>query len=107
MELFDYDPLTGVTEYYDFDPITQKISIRSEENVEPLLDFCRAMRNEQIGDPNFYGEGWLYAAIPPTVQMELRRKGINILDENDTPRLLAEINVNYPWLKCSDRHHAM
>lgn len=105
-QFFDFDPLTGVTEYYVTDPLTGKIGIHYEQDVEPLIDFCKAMVNEQVGDKNFKGEGWLYAAIPVVVQMELRKKGIDILDENDTPRLLAEINSNYPWLKTSHRHHA-
>jgi len=30
-----------------------------------------------------------------------------ILDPNDTKRMLDEINTNYPWLKCTTRHHAL
>ncbi len=105
-EWFDYDPLTGVTEYFE-QTTDGKIHITYEQDVEPLLAFNSSMRNEQIGDKNFKGEGWLYAAIPHVVVQALMKKGIDISKDEDAPRLLAEINTNYPYLKTTHRHHAL
>jgi len=104
-EFFDYDPLSGVTEYVEFHGDT--FSITQEQDVQPLLDFCKELTNTQATDGNFRGEGWLYAAIPPVVQAQLFKKGVNILDPNDNKRLLEEINRNYTFCKTTHRHHAI
>jgi tetrahydromethanopterin S-methyltransferase subunit G len=106
-EYFDHDPITGLTEYYSYDPITDRIAIKAVQDVEPVVDFCKAMVNQQIGDKNFRGEGWLYAALPMSIVGQLMQKGINIMDSNDNKRLLEEINTNYPYFKTTHRHHAV
>lgn len=106
-EYFDHDPITGLTEYFSYDPITDRIAIKAVQDVEPVVDFCKAMVNQQIGDKNFRGEGWLYAALPMSVVGQLMQKGINIMDSNDNKKLLEEINTNYAYFKCSHRHHAV
>lgn len=106
-EHFDHDPITGLTEYYDYDEATGKIAIKSVQDVEPVVDFCKAMVNEQIGDANFRKEGWLYAALPMSIVGQMLKKGINIMDSNDNKRLLDEINTNYPYFKTTHRHHAV
>ena len=106
-EFFDYDPLTGTTEYVEFAPDGSTFSITTEQDVEPFIEFAKWMANTGTGDANFRKEGWLYAIIPPVIQTELFRKGINILDKNHNKRVVDEINANYPWLKCTTRHHAL
>ncbi len=105
-EFFDYDPLSGVTEYLEFTD-DGKFHITQEQDVEPFLDFCKELTNSLATDGNFRKEGWLYAAIPPVVQAQLFRKGVNILDPNDNKRLLQEINTNYAYCKTTHRHHAL
>ena len=104
-EFFDYDPVSGVTEYVEFHGDT--FSITSEQDVEPVLDFCKTMANTGGAEDNFRGEGWLYAAIPPVVQAQLFKKGVNIMDPNDNKRLLEEINTNYVYCKTTHRHHSI
>ncbi len=103
-EFFDYDPLSGETEYLEFTS-DGKFHITTEQDIQPILDFALAMRNEQIGDANFRKEGWMYATIPPVVQAQMFKNGINILDKNDSKRVVQEINQNYPYLKLTHRHH--
>lgn len=105
-EFFDYDPLTGETEYLEFTG-DGRFHITTEQDVQPYLDFAAEMRNSQIPDGNFRKEGWLYAIIPPVVQAQLFKRGINILDKNDNKRVLNEINQNYPYLKTTHRYHAI
>lgn len=106
-EYFDHDPITGLTEYYSYDPITDRIAIKAVQDVEPIVEFCKSMTNEQTGDKNFRGEGWLYAALPMAIVGQLMQKGVNIFDSNDNKRLLDEINTNYPYFKTTHRHHAV
>jgi hypothetical protein len=43
-----------------------------------------------LPDGNFREEGWLYALIPPILQAQLFKKGINFLDPNDTKKVVDE-----------------
>jgi hypothetical protein len=104
-ELFDIDPLTGLVEYIE--EIDGKIHLTYEQDVAPVVDYAKALANEGITEGNFRGEGWHYAIIPAVVQMQMLKKGINIVDQNHTARVVREINENYPWLKTTHRNHAI
>lgn len=106
-ELFDVDPLTGVQEYLEWSADGKTFSITTEQDVEPFLDFAKELTNSQVTDGNFRKEGWLYAMIPPVVQAQMFKRGINILDPNDTAKVVSSINVDYPYCKTTHRHHAL
>ena len=106
-ELFDVDPLTGVQEYLEWSPDGSTFSITTEQDVEPFLDFVKELANSGVPDGNFRKEGWLYACIPPVVQAQMFKRGVNILDPNHTKRVVQEINQNYPYCKTTHRHHAL
>lgn len=77
--------------------------IHTKQDIQPVVDWTRKQRNsgrnDKVGDFNHY------ATIPAHVELELRQKGINIYDKNNTKRLLREINENYPYLKTTNLHH--
>ena len=110
MEFFDYDPFTGITTYYAEQD--GKIHLHQEQDVQPFLDFAAELRNTGWADRNRHDgelkhEGRLWAIIPPIIQAELFKKGINIMDQNDNRKLVAEIEANYPRLKVSNKRHAV
>jgi hypothetical protein len=108
VEWFDYDAMTGVTEYFDHDEMTGKSYIRTEQDVQPLLDYNAALRNGGLKDKDPEKGGPMmrhYASVPMVVINELLTKGINFFDKNDFPRVIAEINKNYPYLKVTDKVH--
>ena len=105
-DFFSYDPLNGVTTYFDFDEDTGTSILTKHQDHRPFVDYAAKVRsegnwNKRLADD--YGEQ--YAIIPTIVEMELLKKGINIHDPNCTKRLLEEINTNYPYLKLTGRNH--
>lgn len=106
-EFFDYDPLTGVTEYVDWSADGKTFSITAEQDIDPFLDYAKELANSQIPDGNFRKEGWLYAMIPPVVQAQMFKRGINIMDKNDTKAVVRAVNQDYPYCKTTHRHHAL
>ena len=68
-EFFDYAPFTGLTEYVEIDS-NGLISIHTYQDVQPVMDYAKALANEGLQDGNFRGEGWLYAVIPALIQGE-------------------------------------
>ena len=101
-EFFEYDPLTGITTDTRWDENLQQMTLTRSANVEPVLDFAKAMSNEVGMNREGMKKGWwLYAKLPPIVILQLRAKGINVFDKNDEKRMFEEINSHYPHLKCT------
>lgn len=105
-EFFDFDPFTGLEEYLEIGN-DGMVHIHTYQDVEPVLDYCKALANEGLPDENFRKEGWLYAIIPAIVQLDMLKKGIDLKNPNDLPKVVDEINQNYPLLKTTYRHHAL
>jgi hypothetical protein len=107
MEVFDVDPLKGITRYFDYEEDTGIARIRTVEDVEPLLRLTAEMRATRAADDKLKDDDYMcqYCYIPTTVQLELKQKGIDIFDQSHTKRLIAEIEANYPYLKTTNYKH--
>ena len=104
--LFDYDPETGVREYFDYDPIKDQVSITTEQDVTGFLDRMNAIRNApEISAKGIKEDWWLYASIPTVVELELLKKGLKLSDKNHIKAILKEINTNFPYLKATEKRH--
>ena len=106
-ELFDYDPLTGVAEYYE-ETGDGKFHIHTYQNVEPHLRMAERIRNEGTADDAWNKQGvTMYASLPLSVVGEMMKRGINIFDQNDMPKVLKEVNSTYSYFKTTDKTHAI
>jgi hypothetical protein len=102
------DPVTGLSEYFDYDEAADIITVRAEQDVTPFLEYAKKLRAEKdIAKRGIKENWWEYAIIPPVVQLEMRNKGIDFLNPGHAKRVFDEINENYPALKLSDMHHAL
>ncbi len=102
--LFDKN-LDGSVEYFSHDEQTGVSAITTVQDVTSFLDRLQAKRNYDGKSPN-KEEFIHYASIPTVVELELRKKGINIYDKSQTKAVLKEINTNYPLLKATYKKHA-
>lgn len=104
-DFLSYDPLTGIKTSIDVSD--EAISIYREQDVEPMLDFSKELANTKATDSGIKNEMWLYAKLPPIVQMELRKKGIDIYSKDPIMirRMLDEINANYSLCKTTQKTH--
>jgi hypothetical protein len=101
-EFFEYDPVTGIRSDLAWSESTQEMSLIRTADVEPVLDFAKAISNEVGMNRGDIKKGWwLYAKLPPIVILQMRAKGIDVFDQNDQKRLFQEINREYPHLKCT------
>ncbi len=103
---FEYDPVTGIRTDLKWSEHEQEMTVIRTADSQALLDYCHEMRADgDISRRGIKESWWLYAKIPPIVELELRAKGINIHDRNDQARMFEEINTNYPHLKTSTGMH--
>lgn len=71
--LFDTDPLTGVVEYFHFDPDTEAFTIEARQDVSGILELNKALWNDA---PLRFGEFSHVASIPAVIMQQLAKDGI-------------------------------
>jgi hypothetical protein len=101
---FDYDPLSGVRTDFDYDEESGNVILQRSQDVQALLDYNKALANAGATDKGIKESWWLYAKIPPIFMLKMRAKGINVEDGRHIDRVIAEINTNYPALKCTQKN---
>lgn len=107
-EFFSYDPLSGVTRYFDYEEDTHKVRIHSQQDVEPYLKRTEFLARTGATDAAWKKHDFtLYAELPPVVQLELKNKGIDIYSKDPTMirRMMDEINTKYKRFKTTEKVH--
>ena len=99
-KLLGHDDLSGMTEWYHYDPHTGGFAVETVQDVEPLLDHNRRQWNATEKSTR-YGEMTKVASIPNVVIMELAKQGIlsmtgSILDDRKYRRWLNDPD-NLKW----------
>lgn len=102
--IFDHNPDTGVTEYFDYDESSDVMSITAVQDVTGILEAVKSKRD----DPEAWKKGMKesfvhFASIPPVVEIELRKKGLSLYRKDDYKRIAQEIEQNYPYLKTTEK----
>lgn len=107
-QFFDYDPLTGVKETFDYDESTGKAYIHATQNVGALVDQCKALANSGDADAGIKKGLWLYAEVPSVIQMQMLNDGVNPhpRTKDEWRRLFREIDSKYPYLKTTHKKHS-
>jgi len=107
--VLDYDPTSGITTYFDYDPHNDTTLIYHEQDVTPILEMNKAMAN----DGDIWKEGvknsWAhYAQIPNiVVQKWLNEHGVNLYDKNHQKAVFRLLNdPEYRYLKTTTKFHA-
>ena len=104
--LFDVDPELGIKEYWDYDPVSDSFAIVTEQDVGPFLERMQQLRNNpEISAKGIKEDWWHYASIPTVVELELRKRGIDIYDNIATKDILKVINTEFPYLKATTKTH--
>ena len=100
--LLDYDPNTGIKQWYRYDETEDRDIIRTEQDVAPIIERNRQLQNETAGTK--MGDGTLVASIPVNVQFEwLHKYGVKLWDRDHLPAVKKLLNSSdYRYLKCRD-----
>ena len=102
-----YDPVTGTKKLFDYDEQTNTAFITTVQDVEPLLKRNAELANTGATDSGIKRDFWHYADLPPVVQLELRKKGVDIYSQDPEmiKRMFSEINANYQRCKVTHKRH--
>lgn len=91
-ELMSFDPVTGMSMYFDFNESTGKTIIQHEQDVEPILAKNVKLQN----DPDYKKEGikreWQHVAhIPDIVILQWRKEGIDVFNKDHLPAIKRKL----------------
>ena len=103
--LIDYDPLTETTSWFEYDALTDKTTIYTEQNVEAIIEANKRRQN----DPSYaeHGKKQEYiheACIPNSVIHQWLKEGINFYNKEDWGKVRKKLNdPEYKYLRTTDR----
>jgi hypothetical protein len=104
--LFDRDLESGVTTYFDYDPIKDQAFLTYEQDVSGFLDRMNEIRNNpEISAKGMQEEWWHYCSIPEVVEIDLMNRGLFLHKPDDMKQILKIINSDYPYLKATTKRH--
>ena len=87
--ILDHDPLTGITQYHEYDSLTKRTTIETVQDVTPFLERNKMLRNdENYSRDGIKNEWWHAATIPNVVQYKwLKDYGVDIYNPDHTQRV--------------------
>jgi hypothetical protein len=85
-----------------------RLQVHYRQDVEPILERNKILRNGGLTDSGIKRDMWLYASIPPVVILKLRFEyGLDVFDRNDIKRVMEVINRDFPHVKCTNKTHTI
>lgn len=105
MRFLHTDPNSGLSYYESTEPGTDRTIVRSEQDVQPVLDLAKEQRATGERDKGIMGHMKHYCYLPLGVMLEMKKKGINMMrpTNKDWERFFQEIEMNYPYLKTTEK----
>lgn len=106
--ILDYEPLTGVTTTFDYDPLTDTTIIGTFQDVGPLLERNKLLQlDTDYSKRGIKKDWWHYASIPNVIiEKWLNEDGINVYNKDHTQAVYRKLNdPEYRYLKTTTGFH--
>ena len=83
-----------------------KLQVHYRQDVEPVLEYTKRLRNDGMTDYGIKQDLWHYAQIPPVIILEMRFKhGVDVFQKDHLHKVFELINREYPYLKTTNKVH--
>lgn len=104
--LLDYDAMTGIRTYHDYDHDTKQTIITQEQDVSGILEHNKRLANDSSYKQKGIKEDWYhFATVPNNVLVDIMSKyHIDIFNKDDLPKFERILSSNeYRYLRTVDR----
>lgn len=105
--LIDKDPFTGIETWHEYDHAEKKTKIYyvPTRDLDPALDYCKALANDEEHTKHGFKEDWWhYGFVPDSVRLKwFVEEGIPFSDAQAYNRKLNQ--PEYKYLKTTAKHH--
>ena len=107
--LLDYDPISGMSCYMNYDHALEKVILSHEQDVQKALDIAQYLRTDESYTKDGIKSDFLhYAIVPATIQLEMKAKhNVDFWDKNQDPQVYGLINTEYSKFKVTEITHAL
>ena len=79
--VLDYDPVTGITQWFHYDETTGDIGLETKQDVTAVIEGTKRSFNETDGRKRWKGDVHKVASIPMTIYHELAKISNNFKDQ--------------------------
>lgn len=108
--LLDYDPITGVSCFWDYRPDEQRVVLSHEQDVSAILDANkRAANDDDKTKRGWKTDWWKYASVPAIVEIEWMQKyGVSLENPAHKKKIFELLNhPDYRYLKTTNKVHTI
>lgn len=109
--IVDYDPVSGISLYSDYDPVTDITTVIHEfDDLEDRLEYSKRLQNDNDYTKQGIKTGWWHYAHTPNALIHkwLVEDGINPYRKQDLGRWVEKINSReYRHLKMTTKLHTV
>jgi hypothetical protein len=102
----EYEADRGLATYEDMND--GHLQVHYRQDVEPVLEYTKKIRNDGLADLGIKRDMWHYAHVPPVVILKWRfEHGVDIFNKDHMPKVLQLLNTEYKALKTTDKTHTV
>lgn len=102
--VLDYDAMTGITTYHDYNHETKETTIERVQDIAPILDRNKALYNDTGYRQKTMKDNFWHAAHIPMIIIEKWRneEGIDVFNPEHITKVRAKLNSSeYKYLRTS------
>lgn len=102
---YEYNDQTGT--YYEIEDLAEGgIGIRTMQDVEPVIDHVRDIRNDGRNDRGIKENWWPYATVPAAVWLKWKSDyGVDIFNKNHKEAVFKLLNGDFKNFKRTELNH--
>lgn len=98
----DYDPTSGITTTFEYDPVSDITIVGREQDVEAALERNKRLQNDPQYSKNGIKNSWWHECFIPSVIIEkwLNEEGIDVFNKDHIKKVRQKLNSpEYRYLK--------
>lgn len=104
--LIDFDPLTGIKTWHEYDHSTKQTIITESQDVESILNFNKSLANDSDYKKKGIKEDWYHFATVPNLVMQqiMEKYHVNVFNKDDLPKIEKILSSNeFRYLRTVDK----